>query len=377
MLLYRFGRLPGRKGTAWVLLGGLMLGASFATEYPTFITVVIAGGLALFAVRPLWRLPAAALAVAVPIGLALLYNQIAFGNPFSPGYAHLASGFAQVHAKGLFGVTTPKPEALWGSFFSISRGLFVYSPWLIAAIVGLFALARRREHRSLFFAVVAAIVGYTYFASSFEYWVGGDSTGPRHLTVLVPLLVFPAAALLERIRTLQWESPRLLLSALFVFSIVLVNFTSMTFSYFHPDFTNPFRDMTLELWREGLFPDSLGTLVGLDGWAALAPYLIGVAILAIFACVAWPQGPPGFGRRAVALAYPCAVAALALLCLLRANPEGRTPWAANETYRYAQDLASPSLEDPAAAAIRRGNLAVLLRRPAEAVRQYLEASRTR
>ena len=194
MLLWRYGRQPGGRALLAMLTGGLMIGAAFSVEYPMFVTALVAGFLALWAARPWWRLLPLGFVVAVPVLLGLWYNQAAFGDPFSPGYAHLTSSFAAVHAEGLFGITTPKLDALYGSFVSPERGLFVYSPWLLAALPGCFFLIHGRTTRALGVAVLALFLGYVYFISSFGYWVGGDSAGPRHLTPLVPHVFTPPGA---------------------------------------------------------------------------------------------------------------------------------------------------------------------------------------
>jgi hypothetical protein len=383
MFLYRLAAKSGWRGTASALLGGLFLGIAFATEYPTFIVAAVGAVLALFTVRPWWRLPLVALGVAIPVGLCLLYNYAAFDNPFSPGYSHLTSSFAAIHAKGLFGVTTPKPEALFGSFLSIERGLFFFSPWLVAALPGFYFLFRQREYRLLFWVSLAVLLGYAYFISSFGYWVGGDTAGPRHLTPLVPFLVFPVAALMERVSRSSWEAPRFLLSGLFVYSILLVNLVSMTFSYFHPELRNPFRDLSLEFWRGQAFPDSLGTLLGTSHTVSVVPYLLGLMGLALFACVAWPRAelPRRVTRRTLSIAYALGLATLSLILVLSLRPEGRTQWASHEVYRYMHTFksSSPRFRDAGpptrAGLILRGNNAVLVDNPQDALRNYREAQR--
>jgi hypothetical protein len=383
MFLYRLAAKSGWRGSASALLGGLFLGTAFSIEYPTFIAVAAGAMLALFTVRPWWRLPLTAVGVAIPVGLCLLYNYLAFDNPLSPGYAHLTSSFAAIHAKGLFGVTTPTPEALFGSFLSLERGLFFFSPWLVAALPGFYFLFRQREYRPLFWVSLTVSLGYGYFISSFDYWVGGDTAGPRHLTPLVPFLVFPVAAFMERVSRSSWEAPRFLLSGLFVYSILLVNLVSMTFSYFHPDLQNPFRDLSLEFWREQAFPESLGTLLGASHTVSVVPYVLGLLGLSLFACVAWPRAELSHrvSRRILSVVYAAGFATLGLLLVLSLRPEGRTQWASHEVYRYMAHFkaSSPRFREAGpptrTGLILRGNNAVLLGRPEEALRDYREAQR--
>jgi hypothetical protein len=384
MLLVGVRKVPSLKGAAAVFLAGLLGGAAFATEYPTFVAVIAMGALSLFVARPWWRVLVFGAGVAIPVVLCLLYNQAAFGDPYSPGYAHLTTGFAAIHAKGLFGVTTPKPEALFGSFFSLGRGLFLYTPWLLAALPGFYWLWKVREWRPIFWTALLALVGYTYFVSSFGYWIGGDSAAPRHLTVLVPFLVFPVAALVNRVASARWDSPRLLLSTAFVFSLLLANFIAATFSYYSPQLENPFRDLTLEFWREGLLAPNLGHLVGLSGLWSAVPYALGVSALAIWAATAtWEPGPGIRLRRILAGAYCLTGAALGLLVLVSVRPEGRNAWASHEVRRYMMVFTPPGeryvaeKEPTRSGLVLRGNNAMLDNRLDEAVRHYRAAMRAR
>ena len=383
ILLLAQGRAAGWRAALCVFGAGVLVGGAFTVEYPALVTAILAGVLALFVVRPWWRLPIAALGVAVPVGLCLWYNQVAFGNPFSPGYAHLDSTFAAIHAKGLFGITTPKPEALYGVFLSFGRGLFVYAPWLVAALPGLFYLFPRGPsgQRALWVGVVLALLGYTYFATSFGFWIGGDAAGPRHLTALLPFLVFPAAAFVNRLAASRWQAPRILLSAAFVYSLVLSSFVAATFSYFSPDFANPFRDVTLEFWREGALAPNLGHLLGLRGaWSAL-PYLVVMGALAVrTACAYWwgaaregsTEEASGRVLRFAAPACVLAVAALALAVVVAAFPSGRDVRGAHEARRYMKDLRPPGpLYEEAAADTARGRL---LRGNAEMMDNQLDAA---
>lgn len=379
LLLFAAGRRPGWSGALGVFAGGLLVGGAFAVEYPALVTALLAGILALFAVRPWWRLPIAALGVAIPVVLCLWYNHAAFGNAFSPGYAHLSSSFAAIHAKGLFGITTPKPEALYGVFLSFGRGLFVYAPWLLAALPGMYFLWRERSHRALWLSVLLALLGYTYFGTSFGFWIGGDAAGPRHLTLMLPFMVIPAAALLRRLSTSHWLAPRVFMGGAVVYSVVLSAFVAATFSYFSPDFANPFREVTLEYWREGVLAPNLGHLVGLTGvWSGL-PYLLGVGALALWMSRLFA---PSEGVRAVRIAVPVLVvasAAVALWVVVAAFPSGRDARAAHEARRYMKDmrplgpLYEAGTRDTRAGHVLRGNAEMMDDQLDAALRSYRAA----
>ena len=82
-------------------------------------------------------------AVAFEVDLSWVASSLA------TGYQNLQDAyFAGVHAQGFLGVTTPKWDAVAGSFFGASRGLFWYAPWLLLALPGFVLLLRRRGWRT-------------------------------------------------------------------------------------------------------------------------------------------------------------------------------------------------------------------------------------
>jgi hypothetical protein len=83
---------------------------------------------------------------------------------------------------------------LYALLVSSGRGLLVYSPPLIAGLIGFPAFARRRPAEAALIALVAA----AYLASYATYarWDGGICWGPRYVMPLVGLLLLPAGELL-------------------------------------------------------------------------------------------------------------------------------------------------------------------------------------
>ena len=74
-----------------------------------------------------------------------------------------------------------------------SRGLFVYSPFLMMAVAGPWLARFSRERRLYWFAAITFAAG-TLFLSTFPAWDGGWGYGTRLMTDLVPyamLLLIP------------------------------------------------------------------------------------------------------------------------------------------------------------------------------------------
>jgi hypothetical protein len=331
------------------MLAGAFAGATVAAEYTGALGVA---GLVLYAVLSvLWREEpprarwvrlgrGAALATvgALPFVVGLmLYHQAAFGHPLESGYKYLNDAAYQPwHLGGFLGIRYPDPRAFFLSFFSPLRGLFTLSPFLLLALPGLWVLGREarehREQRALGGFTVALLVAYTYFTSSFSYDSWGWTTGPRHLTGLVPFLLLPVGLLLEWLRARRRGWLVGVGAALCAASIVITGAATFI-NYVPDDVSNVLLGLAVPLLKGGYLPPSvlnflgftnpvagvllLVTLLGLAAWVftrlgaldsrwpATAPLLAGLVGLAVLLGVqvattrhhAGDQGATGFLRK--------------------------------------------------------------------------------
>ncbi|ATB35969.1 hypothetical protein CYFUS_001383 [Cystobacter fuscus] len=295
---YALWRVARDEWKPWgYLVAGACAGATLAAEYTGGLGVL---GLVLYAaLSVLWReepprararrlLQGAGLTVlgALPFVVGLmLYHQAAFGHPLETGYKHLNDAAYQPwHLGGFLGIRYPDPRAFALSFFSPLRGLFTLSPFLLLALPGLGVLGReartRPEMRAHLWLTVALLLGYTYFTSSFSYDSWGWTTGPRHLTGLVPFLLLPVGLLLERARSAQRKAWAGVAAALCTASIVFTGLATFV-NYVPDDVSNAVLGLAMPLLRAGYVPPNVLNLLGLPNpvaGLALGLVLLGVAL---------------------------------------------------------------------------------------------------
>lgn len=175
--------------TVWAGRAGLPIALMVAARHSD---VVIAAVLALaVAVRWPRRLLLFALCAA-PVAAALFaYDAWAFGGAFEHGFSGSASRFSETWGVGQAGLLV-----------SPAKGLFVYTPVALMAVVGVVRAIRFRDgwlgERWLPAATGAAALAHLVFIGKWGEWHGGESWGPRMMTDALPLLFLFLPEALDR-----------------------------------------------------------------------------------------------------------------------------------------------------------------------------------
>lgn len=279
-LLYRLRK--GELDDRFALLVGLLLGYSLISEYPTAL-IVAALGVYLVTMPGLTRERLVRLLAYIGIAMVpsfiieAVYNSLAFGSPLALGYNHLAGPeiFQKGQAQGLFGVTYPHLDAIWGTTFSPYRGIFLLSPVLLLAIPGGIKLVRRVGWRAE--GWLCAAIGTSYFLFNFSYfaWDGGASMGPRQILPCLPFLMIPIGELVRPVTARGWRRATTWLAA---YSIFIVELCAAVHPIFNTEYYWPITQIVLP------------RLVGLpmDNTRIAPPNLVGAL---------WHQFPLFLGAR--------------------------------------------------------------------------------
>jgi 4-amino-4-deoxy-L-arabinose transferase-like glycosyltransferase len=310
--LWRWSRGEWRDTT--LLLSGALASAAVLAEYTTAIATFGLGLYGVLTVTRRGRTPGAAirsaaffLCGALPCSLLLMwYHTRAFGGPFESGYRHLADrAYQPWHQSGFLGIGLPQPRAFFLSLFSPLRGLFMLSPGLLLSLPGLLVLFRRarsdRHLGPLAWSVLAIVLGYFYFTAAFSYESWGWTTGPRHLTPLVPFLLLPCGLVVERARTSWFRGA---CGSLLASSVAITS--ALTFiNYIPDDVSNALPALVLPLTRAGFLVPSLPNFLGLGN--PLAGIMLWGAVASTIAWLLW-----SFRPRKLA----CWLAASAMACVI-------------------------------------------------------------
>ena len=171
------------------LAAGLLCGLIAGNRPPD---AILAAALGLYGLY--WAGHRAALlagAAAAPVALVLLYNITVVGA--------IGGGYGLVGRRTFFELDVA--SGLAGLLFSPTRGLFVFSPFLLFLALAWRRWPRDAAERRLTLAIGVGVVVQILLYSMVD-WRGGMSWGPRFMTDLLPLLIWmlvPAVVALGRV----------------------------------------------------------------------------------------------------------------------------------------------------------------------------------
>jgi Dolichyl-phosphate-mannose-protein mannosyltransferase len=131
-----------------------------------------------------------------PVLVLAAYNMRYFGSPFTSGVIGSVSPLG-IWSQASFLFSTPLQEGLAGVLGSPSRGLFVYSPILLVAVVGI-VMVWSGPHQALLKCLSFAPLLITLLTAKWISWWGGGSYGPRLLADITPILCLYLYPPLER-----------------------------------------------------------------------------------------------------------------------------------------------------------------------------------
>jgi hypothetical protein len=161
------------------LVAGLLLGLIAGNRPPDVILGAALGIYGLVWAGQRLRAVLLAAAAALPMIVVLLYNLGVAGN--------VAGGYGVIGKAAFF--RHDLLTGVGGLLVSPTRGLLVFSPFLLFLALGWRHLPRGREERRLTWAMSVAVVIQILLYARTD-WRSGLSWGPRYMTDLLPLLIW-------------------------------------------------------------------------------------------------------------------------------------------------------------------------------------------
>lgn len=204
--------LRGEEDRRYLIGVGIAAGLLVAARPPTgFLGLALVASVAH---RARWQSLPCLASFGVITLVFLLHNVLVFGS--------LQGGYAKLTAW-----TTPLGDGLAGLLVSPSRGLLVYSPVLVFALLGL-TLQGRGPHARVFRWAAVGFAASVVLLSRAQIWWGGHSFGPRYVSDFLPLL---ALALVPAWKRQATSRPlRLLVLSLATWSVLV----QAAGAFYHP-----------------------------------------------------------------------------------------------------------------------------------------------
>jgi hypothetical protein len=197
----------------------------------------------------------------------LFYNSFAFGSPFDIGYSNV-KGFEGMK-QGFFGITHPRLDILYKIIFSKYRGIIWISPIIILTPMAFFYFWRFIKSYRLLISIFLISLYYIVFNSSYYYWDGGYSTGPRHITPILPFLCLPLGVI--------WKIAKFNFRVIFIGILMLsigISLICVSSGMMIPDhIDNPLFCYLIPMFIKGE-SKSLFHWAGFTGFVPLIPLLI-------------------------------------------------------------------------------------------------------
>ena len=200
--------------TARLVTGAVGLGIAGAARPQVAPLIVLM--VCWLVVRIGWRRAIAPAVVLASIGVAAIAVNLHWFGHVLGALPRLQEGHPDIHL-----MPDSVSDAPWigaaGLLFSPSRGLVVFSPIVITALVGLASRTHDRDHRLGWLAAAAGVQFVAY--SLFSVWWAGHTYGPRYLLDLLVPLTPVAAVGVERLMRAAWS--KLALAVMLVWSIAV------------------------------------------------------------------------------------------------------------------------------------------------------------
>jgi hypothetical protein len=202
-VIYAFVRVAEDNSRAARIVCGLLIGAAFASR-PTALFFALAIGVYLLRRRPDALLAMIASAAPIPL-LVACYNQYYFGSPMNFAQELVGHHIALQKTGSERVWQTPFAVGLIGLLASPSRGVLVFSPFLMAAGAGVRRIWSDPRFATLRPLTLAAGATMLMQAKWFDWW-GGWTYGYRPWLEAIPVVALCLLPVMESVFARWWTT---------------------------------------------------------------------------------------------------------------------------------------------------------------------------
>jgi len=208
---YFYRKFIQNQSSSSLIFCGFSLGISVLVRYDSFIIVgiilVFLIGTILKNKSKLKNLTCLLIPLFFCAIIFMGINYIQFGTFLEYGF--------KSESGSLVGNTSPIHAGVFGLLFSPGAGLFIFSPILFTIFVSFFDFYKKDKSSFLIFS--AYLVSMLVFFGNLETWHGFVSWGPRYLLPVIPFLLIPLAASIEKRNSIGFRFLVIVLGAIGAF----------------------------------------------------------------------------------------------------------------------------------------------------------------
>ena len=244
-----------RGGRARPFVGGLCLGLSVLAEYPAALCAIAVVVAVLFDTSRRSKLFWTVVGGLGPALLLLLWNWSVFGGPLTFSYGFKANeAMAATHGHGLYGISLPTVDGLFGVWLSAGRGLLFMAPWLVVGVLTSVVVAKRCDVSTAWRILLPIMVVVVPCAlAGFGDWHGGRATGPRYALFAIPFFVTSWSLVAPTWSRYSWASlMSMMVVGVVVSSVVVVAASALVMPYLSELLVNPLFEVNVPAaWSAG------------------------------------------------------------------------------------------------------------------------------
>ena|GEM_PF-327867 len=266
----------GSGGSVTILVGGLSVAAAMTVDYVNFLLMPVLLVYIIVSLRKDYGLLAKG---AAEFALCSFFGVLAIGlyNYASFGQVLVSSEQLYLHSPSVLGeFSTPLYLGMVLNLFTPLRGIFLYSPVLLAGVFGfrkmVGAPAVRREGLLLLTVFTALFLPYCAWYGP----TGGLSFGPRFIVASLPFLLLPAGYVIES----GWRYRGPVVYILYSAGVVINGLAALTSALAGNTgwLTSPFLDSTVTLLAHGTLDQWWAGVIG-RFWPLATGTVIAAALL--------------------------------------------------------------------------------------------------